>query len=89
MEGRTLIIEGEVSRKDGTLIWVEISARQLPDGNFQGIVRDVTERKRAEEKLRQLSSAVEHSPSAIVITDVNGNIEYVNPKFTAVDRLYL
>lgn len=84
MEGGTLIVEGGVSRKDGALIWVEISARQLPDGNFQGIVRDVTERRRAEEKLRQLSSAVEHSPSAIVITDADGNIEYVNPKFTAL-----
>jgi diguanylate cyclase (GGDEF)-like protein/PAS domain S-box-containing protein len=83
-KGRTLIIEGEVLHKDGTLIFVEISARQLPDGNFQGIVRDVTERKRAEEKLRQLSSAVEHSPSAIVITDANGCIEYINPKFTAL-----
>jgi diguanylate cyclase (GGDEF)-like protein/PAS domain S-box-containing protein len=83
-KGKTLIIEGEVFRKDGAQIYVEISARQLPDGYFQGIVRDVTERKRAEEKLRQLSSAVEHSPSAIVITDSNGNIEYVNPKFTAL-----
>lgn len=82
IEGKTLIIEGEVFRKDGRLVCVEISARKLPDGSFLGIVRDVTERKRAEEKLRQLSSAVEHSPSAIVITDMNGNIEYVNPKFT-------
>jgi diguanylate cyclase (GGDEF)-like protein/PAS domain S-box-containing protein len=71
-------------RKDGTLICVEISAKQLPDGSLQGIVRDITERKRAEDQLRQLSSAVEHSPAAILITDVNGNIEYVNPKFTEV-----
>jgi diguanylate cyclase (GGDEF)-like protein/PAS domain S-box-containing protein len=40
------------------------------------------ERKQAEEKLRQLSSAVEHSPLSILITDINGRIEYVNPKFT-------
>jgi diguanylate cyclase (GGDEF)-like protein/PAS domain S-box-containing protein len=42
------------------------------------------ERKRAEDQLRQLSSAVEHSPASIVIIDVNGFIEYVNPKFTTV-----
>jgi diguanylate cyclase (GGDEF)-like protein/PAS domain S-box-containing protein len=82
--GEPLLIEGEVLCKDGVLKYVEVSARQLPDGNFQGIVRDITERKRAEEKLRQLSSAVEHSPSAIVITDANGHIEYINPKFTAL-----
>jgi len=49
-----------------------------------GISEDITERKRAEKQLRQLSSAVEHSPASIVITDPAGNIEYVNPKFTAV-----
>ncbi|MDO9300759.1 MAG: diguanylate cyclase, partial [Anaerolineales bacterium] len=47
-------------------------------------VRDITERKRVEDQLRQLSSAVEHNPSSIVITDISGRIEYVNPKFTDV-----
>jgi diguanylate cyclase (GGDEF)-like protein/PAS domain S-box-containing protein len=42
------------------------------------------EQKRTENQLRQLSRAVEHSPASIVITDINGSIEYVNPKFTAV-----
>ncbi len=40
------------------------------------------EQKRAEAQLRQLSRAVEHSPASIMITDSNGSIEYVNPKFT-------
>jgi two-component system, cell cycle sensor histidine kinase and response regulator CckA len=48
------------------------------------IIHDVTERKRAEEQLQKLSLAVEQSPASIVITDTNGNIEYVNPKFTEV-----
>jgi diguanylate cyclase (GGDEF)-like protein/PAS domain S-box-containing protein len=42
------------------------------------------EQKRNEEQLRQLSRAVEFSPTSIVMTDLNGNIEYVNPKFTAI-----
>ncbi|MEP0860337.1 MAG: PAS domain S-box protein [Ignavibacterium sp.] len=42
------------------------------------------ERKRAEETTFKLSKAIEQSPSSIVITDIDGNIEYVNPKFTQV-----
>ncbi len=41
-------------------------------------------RKQAEEKLRQLSRAVEQSPASIVITNPAGDIEYVNPKFVQV-----
>jgi PAS domain S-box-containing protein len=41
-------------------------------------------RKRAEARLRQLSHVIEQSPSVVLITDVDGRIEYVNPKFTEV-----
>ncbi|MBF0311261.1 MAG: PAS domain S-box protein, partial [Magnetococcales bacterium] len=40
------------------------------------------ERKRAEEMLHKLSHAVEQSPVSVIITDMKGIIEYVNPKFT-------
>ncbi|MEE9613816.1 MAG: PAS domain S-box protein [Thermodesulfobacteriota bacterium] len=36
----------------------------------------------AEEEIRKLSRAVEQSPATVLITDTNGDIEYVNPKFT-------
>ena len=45
---------------------------------------DITAGKRADADLRKLSQAVEQSANAIVITDVNGNIEYANPKFVEV-----
>lgn len=45
---------------------------------------DITEIKRAEEKIRILWQATEQSPASIIITDNQGNIEYVNPKFEEV-----
>jgi PAS domain-containing protein len=44
----------------------------------------IWQRKRADEEVRKLSLAVEHSPVSIIITDQAGNIEYVNPKFMEV-----
>ena len=46
------------------------------------LAREVAERARAEISLRTLSYAIEQSPSAVIITDAKGVIEYVNPKFT-------
>lgn len=51
---------------------------------FATAEHQVKERKQAEENLRKLSQAVEQSPVSIVITDINGKIEYVNPRFTQV-----
>ena len=46
------------------------------------ILRDITERKQTELRLLQLHKAVEQSPLSVLITNIQGNIEYVNPHFT-------
>jgi PAS domain S-box-containing protein len=51
---------------------------------YRGTDKDITLRKCAEAQLRKLSRAIEQSPVSIVITDLNGAIEYVNPKFVQV-----
>lgn len=56
-----------------------------PDGHYYGRIwsfRDITERKQNEDALRQLSVAVEQSPVSVLITDLEGNITYVNRRFT-------
>ena len=45
-------------------------------------LRDITDVKRAEIELKKLARAIEQSPTTVVITDPNGVIEYLNPKFT-------
>ena len=47
-------------------------------------MRDISERKKAEQEVRKLSLAVEQSAIIMVITDTNGNIEYTNPVFTKI-----
>ena len=76
-------------RKDGSHIWAE--QRQVPIFNDEGqcvsivgIIRDITERHQTDEQLRKLSRAVEQSSVSITITDPEGTIEYVNPRFTQV-----
>ncbi len=54
-----------------------------PIGNI-GIARDITEQLKSEETFRKLSKAVEQNPAAIIITDKQGIIEYVNPRFVEV-----
>jgi P-type Cu+ transporter len=49
--GKSFLSEREMIRKDGSLVSVEISAKQLSNGFFQGIVRDISERKQTEEKI--------------------------------------
>jgi diguanylate cyclase (GGDEF)-like protein/PAS domain S-box-containing protein len=70
---------------DGTVRWNagKATPQKQADGSvlWHGFISDATERKQAEESLITLSTAVEQSPVSIVITDAEGNIQYVNPMF--------
>ena len=81
-------VEVVFETKERKKIFVEgnINGR-FEEGKFvstRGIFRDVTQKRKQEEKIRQLSQAVEQSSASIVITNLEGNIEYVNPKFTEI-----
>jgi diguanylate cyclase (GGDEF)-like protein/PAS domain S-box-containing protein len=70
--------------KDGRAVPVELTAAQtLWQGEPAGLVllHDITERQRAEEQMRKLSSAMEQTADSVVITDCHGVIEYVNHAF--------
>lgn len=70
--------------KDQAEIPVEVTAGivDLENGpHLLWMARDISERKLTEIKLRKLTSAVEQSPATVMVTDLKGKIEYVNPKF--------
>ena len=72
-------------RDDGSLFEAEVSASVYTDLQGQrmisSVVRDVTESRRVERELRRLYVAVEQSPVSTVITNLAGDIEYVNLAF--------
>ncbi|WP_457798010.1 PAS domain S-box protein [Methylocystis sp. S23] len=72
-------------RKDGSVFPIYLSIGEIwLEGRrfFVGVTHDLTQTKRVETRLWTLSAAVEQSPVAIMISDENGRIEYVNGCFT-------
>jgi len=78
------ILDWVALRKDGKEIFVNVSLAAVKLNNewhAVGILNDISSRKIMENTLKKLSTAVEFSPVSILITDRDGTIEYVNPKF--------
>ncbi|MFH1196865.1 MAG: PAS domain S-box protein [bacterium] len=87
MTGEPIIgFEEKETWPDGSETWVSTTKMPLRDMNGNiigtfGVSRDVTKRKLYEKELKKLYQAVEQSPVSIVITDLKGNIEFVNKSF--------
>jgi PAS domain S-box-containing protein len=78
--------EYRVRFDDGTERWLYGNAlpSAQPDGSvlWHGFITDVTERKAADDKLRQLSRIIEQVPVGVIITSLQGEINYTNPWFS-------
>jgi len=75
--------------KGGVKAWYNISTSPMTNssGEIVSIIEsshDVTDLMRAQEEINKLSTAIEQIPISVVLTDINGNIEYVNPHFSKV-----
>ena len=77
------ILGKEVAMRDGRIMladFIPLQSGGKPAGRMW-IVRDITERKRAEAEMQRLAMAVEQAAETIVITDLQGTILYANPAF--------
>ena len=75
--------------KSGKKKWYNISLSPMTNsvGEVTAVIEsslDVTELIEAQEEIQKLSTAIEQSPVSVVLTDIKGNIEYVNPHFSKV-----
>ncbi|MEW6195841.1 MAG: PAS domain S-box protein [Bacteroidota bacterium] len=88
-KGEVVDYEVRLKTKSGKIIYTSVNSRLIKNEKgemvgVEGTLRDVTERRNALEQIKKLSLAIEESPSSVVITNPEGIIEYVNPKFTEV-----
>ncbi len=76
-------------RKDGRTVPVLFSSSMMRDGegHLQGVIcsaQDIGERKEAQEQSNRLATALQSVGDAVMITDIEGVIQYVNPSFERI-----
>jgi PAS domain S-box-containing protein len=81
--------EFRICRRDGQIRCLRETMDTTRDANgeilaMQGVAIDITDVKKYEEDMRKLWCAIKSTPAAVIITDLEGKIEYVNPKFTEI-----
>ncbi len=74
--------DGELKHLDSRT-WLIFDENDQPKG-MVGVSTDISERRRTEAERMRLATAIEQAAEAVIITDREGKIEYVNPAFEQV-----
>lgn len=81
-EGKTIVSEREMLRPDGTVVYIEMHSKMMPDGSYQSIIRDISKRKMAENELAKeqflMHMLMENVPEQIYFKDTEGKFLRVN-----------
>lgn len=71
--GKTIVSEREIARPDGSIISIEMHSKMMRDGTYQAIVRDVTQRKVADQEIleneEKFKAIFDHANDAIFLMD--------------------
>ena len=83
-KGQVLTTERKMRKKNGACIYVEMNSRLMPDKTYQSFIRDISERKQAEEKLQEnenrMRLIVEGTPNLFFYTqNKKGELTYISP----------
>jgi PAS domain S-box-containing protein len=77
--------EWQFRRKNGSLFEAEVIATMMPDGHLLGMIRDITERNRTQEALRQHAALFDQMYDAAIVWTWEGPITFWN---RGAERLY-
>jgi len=81
------LVEWPAKNKAGGLFWINISVKRATLGGkdvILAVMRDVTERKKLDEELRESAKYLDMMGGAIIVTDANANVVKVNKAFSVL-----
>lgn len=84
-EKGSLSTERKYHRKDGKIVNVEVTGRRISYGSSEVYcvnVRDITSKKAAEVEVKKLALVAQKTQNAVIISDIEGKVNWVNEAFT-------
>ena len=76
-------ITARLTRRDGSTVWVQVSARPFDGGGALGAITDISDERATRDELSMLSAVARVAQSPVLVTDASGTIEWVNAAFEA------
>ena len=87
-QGMTINNERVIILKDGTSKYIDMRSKMMPDGSYQSIIRDITQRKIAQEELIRKNQEIDiyftSSLDLLCIADTDGHFIRLNPEWERV-----